>query len=288
LNRSRHTRANPDERPPHWLTDRDAEIIKTVNDCRALLHKQLERLFFSSASSAYGRLQKLFQHEYLERRFINTVTRAPAAAQMLYTLGQRGAAVLGAYYGYGKEQCNFPTEQFLTWKVLDHHLAVCDFRVDLTKAAQEEPFELVEWVDEYAFRSKPDMVWIEGKGDKQSKKPVLPDGYFILSTPKGNARCFVEMDLGTEGLYQFRSQIAIYQEYMHSGKYQERFGSKSLRVLVVTTSPKRLESLKKAITDEGGGQRYLVTTKAQISSETVITRAIWHREGSEQPVSLIG
>jgi hypothetical protein len=288
VNRSRHIRANPEERPPHWLTDRDAEIIKLVSDCRALLHKQLERLFFSSSSSAYGRLQKLFQHEYLERRFINTVTRAPAAAQMLYTLGQRGAAVLASYYGYGKEQCHFPTEQFLEWKALDHHLAVCDFRIDLTKAAQQAPFELVEWMDEYAFRSKPDTVWIEGRGEKQIKKPVLPDGYFALNTPRGTARCFVEMDLGTEGLTQFRSQIAIYQEYMHSGQYQARFGAKSLRVLVVTTSPKRVESLKKAITEEGGGQRYMVTTRGNISPETVITGAIWHREGNDQPVSLIG
>src|SRR5258708_25283628 len=92
--RPRHRRVVEEARPPMVLTARDREIIKAVNDHRALLQEHIQALFFQSRSTAQFRLQRLFQHEFLERHFLSVISGGPASSPAVYTLGKRGAQVL--------------------------------------------------------------------------------------------------------------------------------------------------------------------------------------------------
>ena len=275
--RSRHKRVSEDNLPAFRLTPRDRQIIKAVNDCQTLRTSQVQTLFFGSPSPAYDRLQKLYHYGYLERYFITQVAQAPASSPMIYTISKLGASVLAATFGYSKDDFNFVGRAVRNWQTLQHILAVGDFQVAVMRAARElDGFRLVEWVAEKSFRADPDEVYVTGARGRQRRKPVIPDGYLVLETPQGLSRSFVEVDRGTEGLEQFRSQIEVYQEYMRSG-YQERYKTTSLRILVITNSDTRLTSLAKTIARTGGRERYWLTTKKRITPETVFTAPIWQK-----------
>jgi hypothetical protein len=57
------------ERPSFKLMPRDIEIIRAVNDYRALFQSQLEQLFERSSSTLQKRLWLLWEHEFLDRQF---------------------------------------------------------------------------------------------------------------------------------------------------------------------------------------------------------------------------
>ena len=114
---------------------------------------------------------------------------------------------------------------------------------------------------------------------RMRKKPILPDGYFRLAVPQGRAHFFVEVDRGSEPLSKFRPQVEVYQAYTASGQYQARYSKTSLRVLVITTSARRLANLKVTTREAGGDRKYWFTTFDRVTPETVLTGAIWERLG---------
>lgn len=245
-------------------------------------------LFFTSPKPAYKRLEKLYHHEYLERQFITQVTRAPAASPIVYTVTKLGASVLASTYGYTDDQFRYSSRSVTQWETLQHILAIGDAWAALMRATTENQIAVLDWRDELVFRSNPDMVWLKSPSGRQTKKPVLPDGYFHLNTPKGETRVFLEVDRGIEGLQQIKDQMQVYQEYMASGGYQERFQAKSLRILIVTTGKKRRDNIRKAIASIGGGDRYWITTFEQMTPTQVLTAPIWFRPADHAGVSFLG
>ncbi len=286
--RPRFKRVAASERPAFRLTKRDCAILKAVNDCRALQTRHIETLFFSSSKPAYKRLEKLYHHEYLDRQFITQVSRAPAASPIVYTITKLGATVLASTYGYGEDQFRFSSRSVTQWETLQHILAIADVWVALMRGASENNIEIVEWRDELVFRANPDTVWVKNAAGRQTKKPVLPDGYFHLKTAKGETRFFLEIDRGVEGLQQVKDQVQVYQEYILSGGYQERFQAKSLRILIVTTGSKRCENLRRAIASVGGGDRYWLTTFDKAIPSEIYTASVWHKPAEEGTFSFLG
>jgi hypothetical protein len=268
------------------LTERDRAIIRAVNDCRALTQEQIQALFFQSRSTAQFRLQRLYQHEFLERQFLSVVSGGPASSPAIYTLGKRGVKVLVDTFDYDRSHIRLPKGNF-SWQFIEHQLAINDVRIAVTLAAAANGWTLEEWQDETGFRAHPDYVTLTDKRGKARKKPVLPDAYFCLATPNGRSRFFLEVDKGTEELAKFRPQIRVYQAYTVSGQYQERYQAKSLRVLIVTTSPRRLANLKLATEQAGGDRKYWLTTFDRITADTVLTAPIWQTLEGETELPLI-
>lgn len=283
----RHQRVAESERPPMEFTERDGEILKMVNDCRILRSDQLERLFFQSRSTAQFRLSRLFHHEFLERHFLSVVSGGPASSLALYTLGKRGAQFLISRYGYERSQLRVFKRDTLGWHVVEHVLTINEVRVAVTVACREQGIELVEWRDETVFRAHPDYVELKDKRSRTRQKPVLPDGYFCLSTPKGTARFFLEVDRGTEALSKVAPQLQVYEAYTRSGQYQQRFQARSLRILIITTTLKRLDNLKAVARKVGGDRKYWFTTLEQITAEDVLTAPIWQQLDKCSSVRLI-
>jgi hypothetical protein len=283
----RAKRVTEDARPPMVLTDRDRDIVATVNAYQALLGKQLERLFFSSRSTAQYRLQRLYQHEFLDRHFMTVVSTAPAASPMIYTLGKRGAYLLAQEMGFEPAQLRrFP--KVIKWQFMEHLLAINEVRVAISLACHANGFTLEEWLDEPVFRGAPEYVRVtDGKG-KTSEKPVFPDGYFRIKTRRGTAHCFLEVDRATEQQSKFRPQVEVYETYVASGQYQARFSPKSMRVLIVTTTSERLQNLKKTVASAGGDEKYWFTTLAQVTEATVLTAPIWEQLGNTTKKAWLG
>lgn len=86
---------------------------------------------------------------------------------------------------------------------------------------------------------------------------------------------------------RFRDKVLAYQAYIASGQYEQRYGTRSLRVLTVTSGPKRLENLKREAEQVKGGRVFWFTTVDRIAASTVVGTPIWQVAGSMTPKVLI-
>jgi hypothetical protein len=78
-----------------------------------------------------------------------------------------------------------------------------------------------------------------------ASSPIIPDGYFELSTLDKTLACFLEVDLGTETSKVWTSKIEVYVRYAASEEFEQRFHLSRFRVLVVTSSQRRVEMLRR-------------------------------------------
>lgn len=104
---------------------------------------------------------------------------------------------------------------------------------------------------------------------------LIPDGYGVLQVPQGRACFFLQMDRGTMTHGHFRDKVLAYQAYIASGQYEKRYGTRSLRVLTVTSGPKQLENLKSEAEEVRGGRVFWFTTSNLITAKRVLTEPIW-------------
>lgn len=282
----RDKRVTQEARPTMVLTARDCQVMKAVNDFRALKATHIQALFFPSLATAQYRLVRLFQHGYLNRQYVDVPTGSSVNTPPLYTLAPRGAQTLTDVYSYEHQDIHVPKKAF-AWNYVAHLLAVNDIRIAVMLAAAAQAWSIEQWEAEHVFRAAPDYVTITAPNGRKGEKPVLPDGYFRLATPQGRAHFFLEVDRGREAESAFRPQIEVYEAYTASGQYQARYSQKSLRILVVTTSANRLNNLMKVTAKAGGDAKYWFTTFSQVSQVTVLTIPIWQRIGSATHFPLV-
>jgi hypothetical protein len=77
--------------------------------------------------------------------------------------------------------------------------------------------------------------------------PLIPDGYFEISSGQDVRSIFVEIDLGTEAVPVFAKKASLYLQLATSGDFSKLFSRTQFRVLVVTTSASRLNNLRAAV-----------------------------------------
>lgn len=257
------------------LTARDRQIIEMVYQCRVLRQDQIHALFFgASTSSSQRRLALLFHHGFLTRVFL-TARASYMLSPALYMLDKRGAELLRMEFGYDDiawtTKSNDVGQQFL-----EHTLAINDVRVAVTLACRQlDGFELLEWRSEAQMKASYDRVTITPPKGRSEHISLIPDSFFVVQTPQGKAPFFLEVDRGTETTGRFQKKIFAYQGYIKSGAYQQRYGFKSIRVLTTAPSLKRLEGLKTVTESAGGGQRYWFAIHRDISSRSILHRAVW-------------
>lgn len=181
------------------------------------------------------RLQKLYHHKFLNRIHLPTVR---GSSQAIYCLDREGVSVAAEILGVSPAS--------IPWKYknrdvkplfLRHLLAVNDVRVAFEVAARSNPeHELLLWLGELEARDT--YTW------GYERKTLAPDAYGRYRFGDGVVSFFLELDQATMSLKRWRDKVDRYAEYANSGRYEERFGMKHFRVLVVTTTPKRLRNLQ--------------------------------------------
>lgn len=269
-----HRNQRSDAPPNMRLTERDVEILKAVAEYRIMRQDQIQRLFFGSQSTAQYRLSHLYQHGFLARHFLPVYA---GWSPTLYSLDKRGLTVL---------RSDHESKRVNLWnsenghEFLSHTLALHDFRIALTIACREAHYQLSLWLGEADLKADYDRVIITDAAGKKQSVSLIPDGYFTIETPRGKTSCFLEMDMGSMTLGRFQNKIRAYTAYMKSGRYQERYQTKSLRILTVTNSQTRCRNLKMAAEGLQAERVFLFTDKAQMSVQTILHIPIWHVPGS--------
>ncbi|MEZ4671450.1 MAG: replication-relaxation family protein [Anaerolineae bacterium] len=272
-------RQRRDQRPrkptPMQLTERDKQVIEAVHLYRVLRQDQIQALFFGASKAAQRRLIRLYHHGFLERLFLPVVAgRSPT----FYVLDRKGAELLRSELGYDELHW-YNSSKDLKTDFLEHTIAINDFRIAVTHAAQQEGYRLVIWKSESDLKASYDRVAVRVPSGKAHNYPIVPDSYFVIETPLGRAHFFIEVDRGTETTDRFKSKIRAYTAYYETGGYEKRFQTKSLRVLTIAIGEKRLLNLKKATEDVNGRRRYWFALASDLTLETVLAAPVWQIAG---------
>lgn len=298
--KSRLPRYQRVKRPPAMvLTQRDREILRQVYAFRLMTREQIEELLFrpergqdhmTKTSKVRQRLKLLYQHGYLERIPLPT---GPGqwAWRPVYRLARKGAKLLAEeknmtisqlnYWGKADDREHRTSEPSLLF--MKHSLEINDVRLAILRAAEAHGYCVEQWLDDTALKRekmKQDTVF-RSDWDGGAKVGVIPDAYFVLHLGDRRAHFFLELDRATMSNGRWRSRIYSYLDYVHSGRYRERFQTPSLRILTVTTTAQRLENLKKATEQAGGKELFWFTTMDQVSPSNVFLGPIWRLANDE-------
>lgn len=263
------------------LTPRDVAVVKAVYDYRFLQREQIHRLFFPSINTANFRLQRLYQHRYVQRIFVPDDYRHNVRnTQAVYCLDQAGATLLAAEYGVPREQIDwYPDRNKVRGFFLAHLLKINDFRIAISLAAYACGDRVVTWVPDWELKKLKERV-----EDPATKRmyPVSPDAYFIYEHGDTGKRAhfFLELDRATMENRRFARKVKAYIVYVKTGAYQRRYGTHSLRVLTVVPSVRRLKNLKTTTETVGGKSMFWFATYEALVPESILG-PVW--EIAQQP-----
>lgn len=276
------------------LTERDVELLLSMYRYRYLSMSQVERLHFPSAQTATRRVRLLEKAGYL------ATFRVPGVPERVVRLADQGAEAVGEALEVGVDELGWKgvSDAPKDYYFLRHFLAAGDFRISLARAAEREP-----GVDLLGFLPEHVGVRTRKGGLQKYIRDVVadierprgsvthtPDGVFALQKNGSAALFFLEVDRGTENLKHrergFAKTLRFYLSYLVGEgyqRYQDDFRLekpfRAFRVLIVTTSVKRLENIRKVGTAlpvrPAHAKRFLWLAPEVAVAEETIFSPIW-------------
>jgi len=268
------------------LTPRDAHLLAAVYQYRVLRRDQVQRLLFPSKNTANERLKRLYHHGFLQRRWL-AVEHGQGMSQALYLLDARGADVLAQRLGLDRGEIHWrATHNIVSSPFLSHMLMINDMRIAFALAAESAGYRIERWLTQEELSASPDHVHLSGTSGSR-RVAIIPDSYFCLRMANRRAHFLIEADRATVSNRRWAQRVSAYLEYVRSGQYTRRYGAHSLRVLTVTTGPKRLANLKRTTERAGGGSMFWFATLGEVTANAVLHRPIWRVAGQEEAHALL-
>lgn len=223
------------------IQERDKQILSLLVKYRFLTTSQLHRLCFGARSKALKRLRQLYDANLVNRLFRPVIV---GNAEIVYTIAPKGLSLLKGYQNTGDLSENL-TYGKRTQLFLEHELALVKFRLAAENSCDERGIEILFWKSTPQLRilQKGKLIVEKIKCLDGTILPLLPDAFFGIRTQKGKSFFFVEMDMGTESLKRIAAKFKAYVNYLRNGQFQNRWGYKAFRVLVITTSQKRIDNM---------------------------------------------
>lgn len=258
------------------LQERDRRILTACYHYRYLTRSQLQRLFGIGCVTRINlRLRKLWDHRYLERRFLPNVA---GSAEAIYLLGNNGVSVVANMLGIDAEEVlqNRALNLAIKETTLPHDLAVNDFQIAITKEIDaDKRFELKRWWDPRECE-QPFKV---SSGNETYTTTLRPDGLLQILFGGQLYSFFVELDLSTSGLRKLKDKFVGYAQFLQLGLAKEAFGISKFYLLVITRTPERRENLR-TLANEANAQFTWLATEAELKVSP-LTAAVWRRCGQE-------
>ena len=256
------------------LQERDKKIITLCHDYHFLSQEQIRLLAgFGCYARTNIRLRKLFDNEYLSRRFLPVFQ---GRSRILYFLGPRGAEIISEKSGIDPLKIKQKRKQLLEIKnfSLPHYLLINEFRLAFSLAAKNKPeISLKSWKTQKEIPLR------------LEEKEFYPDAYFIYGYREKLYSLFLEIDRSTETNKRFQGKVENYLKYGFDGYYRKQFGFQFFRVLIICPSAARLKNLKKLI-EQKTNKMFWLALQADISPEKILTR-IWQRPAKDSLFSLL-
>jgi hypothetical protein len=277
--------------PPLRLTERDRNIIRHVHRHRFLRSSHIFSLAEGSQQQILRRLKLLYHHGYLERPRIQIeYYHEGGSHELVYGLAGRGASLIRAEIGCEPGTLLWDTENGSIGRVfLKHALLVSDVMVAIELACREKRIRLL---------TGPEIASSLGKDHRRfrwnvtvagQKLSAIPDRVFALEFEGGDGKpkrsyFFLEADRGTMPVIRkdfaqtsFYRKLAAYEATWAQSIHEKLFGFHRFRVLTVTTSPERVESLIDACSKLKTGHGLFLFADTRILEKLRdILSYVWH------------
>lgn len=254
----RRAMSSPTRNPRLLVTDRDRSLLEYLYRFRLLPRDQAMALAgFHSVTRANTRLASLAKTKLISRKTL-PVLPGHGSAQTLYFLGLASVNVINVDASTVAAQIR----QVSCWdtRQVAHVIAANAVIVNFLSAARRNPAIHVE-----SFRTEPELRRL------LLGRPLVPDGWIAWMERGRRYNVFLEVDLGTEGLRQWRGKVGEYLSYAESSLHPELFGFRSFRVAVLAKTRRRMESLRAM---SGPADRFFLFAElSAITAETVLHNA---------------
>jgi hypothetical protein len=248
------------------IQPRDERVLREVALMRFADREQVKVVAgFHSTTRANARLLALVNAGLLRRFFQGTTAGGKKA---LYALSQKGARLVNLpYRGYRHRN----DELLVTNFFVAHQLAVNDVYCLAKYSAGPEGVKCTRW-----------LSFAENIAQGIS---LVPDGYCEIAGQQSVISAFLEVDLGNEGLAVWKEKTRNYLRYAATGVFQEQFGQKQFRVLVVANSESRIQAIRKVV--RGFTDKIFWFSTLDVLHHEGLWGAVWLRPSEETLRSFI-
>jgi Replication-relaxation len=195
------------------LTERDWDIVTTVNLVRVASGQQLERLCFASVRE--GRSRTATRSRVLARlvgwRVLAPVGRRIGGSEkgstaQVFALDTTGQRLLRQRQLAAGERARVRRPGSPSARSLSHLLAVSELYTTLREQARAENVTI-------AFKAEPGAHWPNGLGGV-----LKPDAHVMLARAGVRDHWWVEVDQATESLPTVRGKLSAYLEFQRRGE----------------------------------------------------------------------
>jgi hypothetical protein len=251
------------------ITARDRVLLESLLLFRLVDRQQASQIVgFTSVGFANKRLLKLVRAGLLKRFFMPTQTRGVGA---LYALTGKAIELIGAEARplRRKNHALLTTDMFVV-----HQLAINSVLLQAKQAPTAAGAAATVAARLLTFRSV-----------LSKSVPLLPDAYFELNAPSGLYPMFLEVDLGNESLKVLEKKAQQYILLAASGEYERIFKHLRFRVLIVASSDRRLESIRKVVAKHTN-KIFWFSTLNVINSDGLFA-PVWLRPEGQEKQSLL-
>jgi hypothetical protein len=216
------------------LSQREWQIMDSVNRLRLATGSQLERLHFSELT---GRSQSVVRWRVLKRlvdaRVLMPLSRRiggslRGSAQLVYALDVAGERLLQLRRNLRQADERIRRPAPIGDRFVRHTLATSELYVQLVEQSRARGFRLAD------FLGEPGSWWPNGAGGG-----MKPDAYALLSSAHIDDHWWIEVDLATEAVPTLRNKFLAYLDFVHSGQLGP--GDVVPRVLVTVPTDARFD-----------------------------------------------
>ena len=250
------------------VQERDRILLRELSLMRIIDREQAKVVAgFHSTTRVNARLLALTKAGLLKRFFVGT---AAGGKKALYYLSSAGANLVQVPQRAPRRRADeVVTASFF----VDHQLGINEIYSMLKyRPAPQDGAAFVRWE---TFDQPID-----------AQRSLVPDGYAEMQTPAKRIAAFLEFDLGHENLTVWKAKARSYVRYAKSGEFERTFHLPHFRVLVVTTSDRRVEAIRRAVSAITDKIFWLAAMDA--IRDQGLWAPLWHRPGVNQPpVSLL-
>ena len=292
------------EQPLKGLKLTSTRIIPTLERIASLRFatlKQLALLDGGSETNLGRHLSNLFDHQYIDRpdkqRHGYRVGENPPIAYRITRLGlnllEEATALSIPHLAWStKDQKAKPASIEHTLRTGD---IVIGFSLDATRLGLKlfDHYQLLPFFPEET-RAANSFKLIFDQSDSRAKalRRVIPDRLLNVQNDAARRNFAIECDMGTMsiiGLKQpedgkFARKIAGYWHAFERELHTARWGFKSFRVVTVTTSPQRIDTMREAVRTIVGKDTklFVFTTFQEYFSSSPLTSPIWQTSSGER------
>ncbi|MBO8161349.1 MAG: replication-relaxation family protein [Thermosipho sp. (in: Bacteria)] len=233
-----------------WLTNRDKEVLKAIYFHRFITTKQLTELFFRYHFNEEGKRVGINKYpnviarrrikKYRENKLIKSFY--PAYNQdMIHSIDEKGLMIVAGLLGTTFNKLYFnKREDILSYGLAQHAIKLNDLYIKLLRESERLGGEIIKFQVE-----RLNLTIFEYK-DKKYR--FQPDAFMIYKPNKNVNKVrmyYIELDNDTESPKRYAQKVEEYESYYNTKEFQ-RIYKTFPKIITVTTTPGRIERLKRA------------------------------------------